>query len=140
MAMSSRSTTYIIGHKALDDDHAVIIELWRGLEASRTLEAARNAASRLMDETIDHCIREEEFMRHCGFPRLDTHRAHHQHLAADLRRVILAPMLDSKAPDDFVNAVCIQMGRWVSHILVEDAKLAPYARNLAGRTPGSGFA
>jgi hemerythrin-like metal-binding protein len=106
----------------------MIIQLWRNLEASKSIEAARKAAMQLMDETIGHFAREEEFMRQCGFPQLATHRSRHQELAASLRQTVLTPITSH---DGFVNAVCTLMGRWVSHIMTEDAKLAPYARQLA---------
>ena len=126
--MSSRSTTYVIGHKSLDADHETIIQLWRNLEATKSIESARKAAMQLMDETIGHFAREEDFMRQCGFPHLAAHRSRHQELAASLRQTVLTPITSH---DVFVNAVCTLMGRWVNHIVSEDSKLAPYAHNLA---------
>ena len=126
--MSSRSTTYVIGHKSLDADHEMIVQLWRTLEASKSIEAARKAAMQLMDEAIGHFSREEDFMRQCNFPQLAAHRTRHQELASCLRQTVLTPITSH---DGFVNAVCTLMGRWVSHIVTEDAKLAPYARQLA---------
>ena len=86
-----------------------------------------------MDETLNHFTREEAFMRQCGFPGLDGHRAIHQELASSLRHVILAPTFDTGKRADFIGAVCALMGRMVTHIVVEDAKIAPYARNLASQ-------
>jgi len=128
--MSSRNSTYAIGHKSLDADHEAIIGLWRTLEATKTMDAARNAAVRLMDETLGHFSREEVFMAQCGFPHLAEHRASHQDLAGKLRRIILS----SNSHKDFVGAICTLMERWVTvHIVVDDAKIAPYARALAER-------
>ena len=132
-AMSARSAAYVIGHKSLDADHETIIALWRMLEASRTIESARRAACQLMDETIGHFAREEDFMRRCGYPRLDEHHAVHQDLASTLRRVILTPVPGGGSHTDFVTAVCALLGRLVTHIVAEDAKIAPYARNLASQ-------
>jgi len=136
--MSARSLSYVIGHKSLDADHELIIDLWRRLEATKSLESARTAASQLMTAAADHFTREEVFMRQCGFPRLDEHRASHQDLASSLRRVILTPVLDTGSRDGFVAAVCALMGRMVTHIVVEDAKIAPYARNLASQMAKAG--
>jgi hemerythrin-like metal-binding protein len=108
----------------------MIVELWRTLESSKSIEAARKAAMQLMDETIGHFAREEDFMRQCGFPQAAAHRSRHQELAASLRQTILAPVTSH---DAFVNAICTLMGRWVSHIVTDDAKLAPYAHQLAIR-------
>ena len=125
--MSSRSLTFVIGHPALDADHQMIVELWRSLEATKTEDSARTVAARLMDLTLGHFSREEDFMRQCGFPLLEAHRNHHRALASELRRVILSPVMGG-GRDDLVSAVCALMNRWISHILVEDARIAPYAK------------
>ena len=132
--MSSRSTTYVIGHKSLDADHEMIVQLWRTLESSKSIEAARKAAMQLMDETIGHFAREEDFMRQCNYPDLASHRGRHQELASNLRQTVLTPVTSH---DAFVSAICTLMGRWVSHIITEDAKLAPYARQLATQIAAS---
>ncbi len=72
-------------------------------------------------------------MRQCGFPGLADHRALHQDLASDLRRSILSPMLASGSRKDFIGIVRTLLGRLVTHIAVEDAKIGPYARALASR-------
>ena len=131
--MPPPSATHLIGHKSLDADHERIIALWRSLEASKTMEAARAAVSQLLDEAIGHFAREEDFMRQCGFPGLADHRVRHQDLASDLRRSILSPMLASGTRHDFIGTARALLNRLVTHILVEDAKIAPYARALASR-------
>jgi hemerythrin len=132
--MSSRSFTFVIDNESLDADHEMIVGLWRTLDASRTVETARTVAMRLMDEATGHFAREEEFMRQCGFPQQAAHRASHQTLAADLRRVIITSMLGGGPRDDFVDTVRALANRWVGHIVGEDSKLAPYGRKIAAQT------
>lgn len=127
------ATSYSIGHQVLDDDHDRMIALWRELEASRTLDAAKSTAARLMSEAGDHFIREEQQMLQCGFPDYVRHKALHSEMAAALRRVLLLPLLSIVSHEDFVSAVRSLMEKWVmAHIMGEDSKLAPYLRARAG--------
>ena len=129
--MASQNFTYVIGHKSLDADHEQIISLWQTLEATRTIESARGAASHLMDKANGHFACEEAFLRQCGFPGLGPQCTAHRELASDLRRIILVPPSGSGSREDFVASVRRLMGRWVNHIVMEDTKVAPYARTLA---------
>jgi hemerythrin len=123
------AASYAIGHKALDDDHDRMIAAWRELEGSRTLDAAKAAAAALMAEAGEHFAREEMFMLQCGYPDRARHIALHEEMAANLRRVLLSPLMGNGSQGDFVLAVRSLMDKWVMvHILGEDAKLAPYAR------------
>ncbi|KIM00071.1 hypothetical protein CCC_02859 [Paramagnetospirillum magnetotacticum MS-1] len=126
------AATYSIGQPALDDDHDRMIAAWRELEASRTLDAAKTAAAVLMSEAAEHFAREEQFMLQCGYPDRVRHTAMHAEMASGLRRVLLSPLMGGGKHEDFVGAVRNLMDRWVRvHILGEDTKLAPYARNFA---------
>lgn len=132
------AASYSIGHQVLDDDHDRMIAIWRELEASRTLDAAKSAAARLMGEAGEHFAREEQQMLHCGYPDYMRHKALHSEMAAALRRVLLLPLLSTVKHEDFVSAVRSLMEKWVmAHILGEDSKLAPYlrARAVAVRRP-----
>lgn len=122
---------YRIGHKALDDDHDDMIAAWRELEAGLTFEAAKAAAARLSAIAGEHFAREEQFMLECGFPDRASHRRLHEDMAAGLRRILLLPLLGNIAHQDFVGAVRRMMNEWIMvHIVVEDAKLAPFAARL----------
>ncbi|CUW39204.1 Hemerythrin-like protein [Magnetospirillum sp. XM-1] len=136
------ASSYSIGHQILDDDHDRMIAIWRELEASRTLDAAKSAAARLMGEAGEHFIREEQQMLHCGFPDYVRHKALHAEMAAALRRVLLLPLLSSVNHEEFVSAVRSLMEKWVmAHILGEDSKLAPYIRAAAAaRRPAAAAA
>lgn len=131
---------YSIGHQVLDDDHDRMIAIWRELEASRTLDAAKSAAARLMGEAGEHFTREEQLMQQCGFPDYLRHKALHAEMAAALRRVLLLPLLSGAGHEDFVSAMRSLMEKWVmAHILGEDSRLAPYvrARAVAVRRPAA---
>lgn len=126
------AASYRIGHQGLDDDHDRMIAVWLELEASRTLDAAKSAAARLMAEAGDHFSREEQLMLQCGFPDYLRHKALHAEMAAALRRVLLLPLLSAIGHEDFVTAVRSLMEKWVmAHILGEDSRLAPYVQARA---------
>jgi hemerythrin len=123
------AANYSIGHQALDDDHDRMIAVWRELEASRTLDAAKAAGARLMAETGGHFDREELLMVQCGYPDLARHKRLHTEMGAALRHVLLLPLLGKGEHQDFITAMRSLMDKWVmAHILGEDAKLAPYTR------------
>jgi hemerythrin len=129
------AASYSIGHAALDDDHDRMIAAWRELEASRTLDAAKAAAARLMAEAGEHFSREELFMLQCGYPDLVRHKELHAQMGAALRKVILSPLMGEVKHEDFVASMRNLMEKWITvHILVEDARLAPYARAHASPT------
>lgn len=132
------AASYSIGHPILDDDHDRMIAAWRELEASRTLEAAKAAASRLMAEASGHFDREEQFMVQCGYPDLARHKRLHAEMGAALRHVLLLPLLGKGGHEEFILAMRSLMDKWVmAHILGEDSKLAPYVRaSRAGASPG----
>jgi hemerythrin len=137
------AASYSIGHAALDDDHDRMIAAWRELEASRTLDAAKQAAARLMAEAGEHFSREEIFMQQCGYPDLVRHREMHAQMASALRKVILSPLMGDVKHVEFVASVRGLMEKWITvHILVEDARLAPYARAHASpsRRPAAAMA
>ncbi|ARJ68241.1 hemerythrin [Magnetospirillum sp. ME-1] len=126
------AASYSIGHPALDDDHDRMIALWRELEASRTLDAAKSVAARLMSEAGEHFTLEEQQMLQCGYPDYARHKALHSEMAAALRRVLLLPLLSAVKHEDFVLAVRSLMEKWVmAHIMGEDSKLSPYLRARA---------
>jgi hemerythrin-like metal-binding protein len=119
---------FSIGHRELDADHDRMIAAWRELETSRSLDAAKAAAIRLMAEAGAHFAREEMMMLQCGYPDLERHRRLHEQMGMALRRVLLSPLLADGRPQDFIAAMRGLMHRWMIHILGEDAKLAPYIR------------
>lgn len=77
-------------------------------------------------------------MTQCGFPRRMEHAAMHREMASSLRRIILAPLLTNEARENFVAQIRALMQTWVTvHIVVEDAKIAPFARALGNRLANS---
>ena len=131
------AASYSIGHPVLDDDHDRMIAAWRELEASRTLEAAKAAASRLMAEASGHFDREEQFMALCGYPDLARHKRLHAEMGAALRHVLLLPLLGKGGHEEFIQAMRSLMDKWVmAHILGEDSRLAPYVRAAQARLGG----
>lgn len=123
---------YHIGHKALDGDHDGMIAVWRELEAGLSFEAAKAAAARLSSIAAEHFAREEQFMLECGYPDRIRHRMLHDDMTVGLRRILLSPLLGSVGHQEFVGFMRRLMNEWIMvHILVEDAKLAPYAARLA---------
>ena len=137
--MPPQGPSYAIGHQALDDDHDAMIAIWRELEASQTLDAAKMAAVRLMNETAAHFAREEEFMAQCRYPDLARHRVLHRDMVTALRGVLLSPLMGTGKHEDFVVAVRNLMQKWISvHIVNEDSRLAPYARGGGRRVAAAG--
>jgi hemerythrin len=127
---------YSIGNDDLDGDHDRMIAVWRELESSGTVDAAKAAAIRLMAQAGDHFAREEAVMAQCRYPDLARHKALHAEMAAALRHILLSPLLQTGRHEDFVLAVRSLMNKWVAaHILGEDAKLAPYIRAQSGAAP-----
>ena len=136
--MSQKSASYVIGHQVLDEDHDAMVAIWRELEASQTLETAKMAAVKLMNQTAEHFAREEEFMVQCGYPDLARHRGLHRDMIAALRGVLLSPLIGSGKHEDFVVAVRSLMQKWIAvHLVAEDARLAPYVRRAGGRLAAS---
>lgn len=135
--MSPFNPLLLIGHAALDRQHAEIVQLITGFRAhivAGTLDerALRDFLARIHDYAVYHFGTEEKFMRRVKYPNYDRHRDEHLIFWGRLLEMMERCEEGSFgiACGDMIYAV---VGGWLKdHIEVEDMALAAWVRVLRG--------
>jgi hemerythrin-like metal-binding protein len=93
MALLTWNERYSIGVKALDRQHAGIIQMLNDLDAAttkgQTQEIAGALMRKLVNYTQNHFSAEEAMMKASQYPGLDEHHMKHQALTREVEEFVL---------------------------------------------------
>jgi hemerythrin len=120
--------TCVIGVRAMDDQHGILMDTVNELRHALVRGSGREQLSEVLDRLIEftrmHFWSEEQLMEQCGFPGLAEHRAEHHSL--------LAQMLQSAHRVQYGEAVqmrpllCSLREGFLEHIEILDSKYGPW--------------
>lgn len=119
------------GFRAIDRDHKEIIHLLGNLRSSYKNGVNKDLLSDeincLIDLMVEHFKREEAFMSHGGYPKLEEHRQEHNQITNLLNEI---RHLFENEPDriEFFKVIDYLGARLSEHILKSDWDYIPYLR------------
>jgi hemerythrin len=128
VALLTWTNEYSVSVKAMDDQHAVLIdtlnELHAALMAGEAHALTGRILERLLDYTLTHFAAEEAMMEATGYPGLEEHRERHRALTLQVERFIARFRKGEEMIDihlmDFLSD-------WLGcHILDEDRRYGPW--------------
>jgi len=129
---------FAIGHKELDSEHHMQIELLAALAKAVRSDGARaeidDVADRLVEFSKVHFASEELLMRLYGYEHMAAHSLDHERALGDMAAVKRA--LKDSDPDALA-AVLQRLTRLITgHIRASDRAFAEYLRSLRGAADG----
>ncbi len=117
-----------VGVEELDNDHRVLIDLMNQLasaDARRDRINLEAVLDELVDYTVFHFEKEEQYLEKAGFPTLEGHRGLHAALTTQvfaIRRKVVA-----STRTELGDEVLAFLGNWLQeHILKADKLYTPY--------------
>ncbi len=130
---------YSVGNKFLDTDHKEIISIINDLYSSLQDLSGANVIGpildRLLDYTMSHFEREEDFMEIVNYPDLTSHKAAHEILAEKTRELIKR---NNEGRGNIpIETLEFLKGWWVNHITFQDMLYKPYMKKEQAPRPKS---
>jgi len=117
-----------VGVEDLDNDHRVLIDLMNqlaGADARHDRINLEAVLDELVDYTVFHFEKEEQYMEQAGYPALEVHRRVHAELTEQvfaIRRKVVA-----SAQTELGDEVLAFLSNWLQeHILKTDALYMPH--------------
>ena len=123
------TTDHSVNVKILDDDHkkvfAMINELDETIMAGHSKEVLEAVLGRLMEYTMVHLAREEEFFAHTGYAEAIAHKKEHSRM---IKRV---QDIQGRFKDGSVAMLSLELRSflqdwWITHIQRSDKLYGPY--------------
>ncbi|MDR0684190.1 MAG: hemerythrin family protein [Spirochaetaceae bacterium] len=112
-------------HKQLFDAINMLLET---CSAGKGVEEIKKSIDFLNDYTIKHFFEEERIQQKYHYPEYPEHKQYHDAFKATVRELTHRLILKG-ATEELVNEVHSSVGNWlVSHIRVQDFKLARYIK------------
>jgi hemerythrin len=97
-------------------------------EEGRGKEELKTSLDFLTNYTIKRFFEEEELQKKYNYPDYQNHRQYHEGFKASVRE-LSHRLIMSGATEDLIQEVQKQIGQWlVTHIQVQDKKLAAYIK------------
>jgi len=136
MAMAYSYTTWSpdlkTGNAVVDDQHRRLIvmvnDLYNTQKQGKGKHAVTGAMKFLLEYTVKHFADEETLQQEHDYPDYAVHKQQHDEFRSVAQA--MAIKMDRDGPtDEFVNHVCVTVGRWVmNHIKRHDLKMVEYIR------------
>jgi hemerythrin len=123
------SDSYLVGIKAIDEDHKGLFELVGALEEHRLNGSHADQVSSTVHAlelyVAEHFAREERFMRRVNYPGYEAHRITHEEFRALVRALVALRKQDPDSVD--LGKVTRFLERWIrDHIMIRDREYLPY--------------
>lgn len=121
------SDDYSIGDASIDEEHLQLIHLInrfnKALSNNESNKVLADTFDRLIVYTLEHFKNEEERMKLCNYPELESHKIEHQKLVQKLMD------LNKEKKYVFPESISTFLNRWlIDHILDCDKKYQKYLR------------
>ncbi|MDR0877163.1 MAG: hemerythrin family protein [Treponema sp.] len=125
------------GHALIDEQHKQLFEaindLLKNCEGGTGKEELKKSLDFLNSYTIKHFFDEEVLQKQYGYPDYPNHQKYHASFKETVRELSHKLIL-SGATDDLTLEVQRQIGGWlVSHIQVQDKKVAAHIKSQAAK-------
>jgi hemerythrin len=120
------------GNEMIDDQHKQLIAAINGLldvAETKVVEAFKKSLDFLNDYTIKHFFEEEQLQQKYNYPDYPNHKKLHEGFKETVREMYRTYIMKG-INDELIGEIKSKIGGWlVSHIKVEDVKLAAYIRS-----------
>jgi hemerythrin len=120
------------GHEMIDDQHKQLIAALNGLldvAETKEAEAFKKSLDFLNDYTIKHFFEEEQLQQKYNYPDYPNHKKLHEGFKETVREMYRTYIMKG-INEELVGEIKSKIGGWlVSHIKVEDVKLAAHIRS-----------
>lgn len=133
MAILKWSDSLSVGNRQIDDDHKHLFGLLDKLQDAMKQGKANTVISNIMDElvqyTVSHFRREEQFMQRIAYPDFVAHKSEHDKLIAEVSDLQVRLKNGSLTLSLSVNQF---LSDWLNrHIMNSDTKLAKALASVA---------
>ena len=122
--------SYDLGIPIIDEQHRGIVttinSLCYAIQNKHGHEMLKPAIGMINDYTRIHFEIEEDFLKKCGYPKLEDHRILHKELINALSQVSKESIWN-KAPEEFLDFL---KKWWINHICKEDRVFSQYLANM----------
>jgi len=125
------SAKYLTGNKLIDDDHKMIFDMARDIIDQKFVsrgEKITKVMTFLSDYTRQHFRREEQLMRDCDYPDIDTHNKQHEAFIGIITALQSKLSADGDSLDMSLEINDSLVAWLVDHVLGSDKQLAKYYR------------
>lgn len=128
MALSGWNSSFSVGVKSIDDQHAALFRMLNELHSAMMKAEGRNMTGDLLKKLVkytqEHFSFEEKMMAQANYPELSGHRAHHR----DLTKQVQEFLVRYERGDRTINIELLHfLSDWLTrHIQLEDKQYGPW--------------
>ena len=120
---------YEIGHKRIDFEHQIFVDLIVKIDDAVKNKQDKNYIERLLNElqayATFHFISEENIMYSINYPDFEIHKKHHNELLDKYNQKLMEIALDEQKVEDLIAFL---KSWFINHTLNEDKKIAMFVK------------